>query len=253
MRIPDRTSDRLRRIQSLTGMIPLGVFLIEHISVNALALGGPEHFRRAAAALGGIPMLAAIEVAGIALPLVIHSMIGILIATELPERGSREWPSRREVLQRATGLLLLPYLIYHVWATRLSPDVLKHGADLFDVMHRQVSGAGGIVFHATGVILAAWHLGNGLPGFAERWGFARTPPAARAAARVGGVMSLALAIAGVAALIAFATATPRLVLAPSGDAAQSISHGAKMQRGPGPALPPAPPRPVAPAAARATP
>ena len=77
--------------------------------------------------------------------------------------------------------------------------------------------------------------------------------ASRAAARVGGVMSLALAIAGVAALIAFATATPRLVLAPSGDAAQSISHGAKMQRGPGPALPPAPPRPVAPAAARATP
>jgi len=214
MRIPDRTSDRLRRIHSLTGMIPLGVFLIEHVTVNAFALGGAESFRRAAAALGGIPMLAAIEVVGIALPLVVHAVIGILIATALPERGSRQWPSRREIVQRATGLLLLPYLIYHVWSTRLSPDVLEKHADLFEVMRRQVSGAGGLAFHATGVVLAAWHLGNGLPGFAERWGLARTQPAAHAVARVGGAVSFALGVAGVAALIAFSTAAPRVAVAP---------------------------------------
>ena len=214
MRIPDRTSDRLRRIHSLTGMIPLGVFLIEHVFVNTLALGGAEIFRRAAAALGVIPMLAAIEVAGIALPLVIHSLIGILIATELPERGSPQWPSRREIVQRATGLLLLPYLIYHVWSTRLSPDVLEHHADLFGVMHEQVKGAAGLAFHAIVVMLAAWHFGNGLPGFAERWGFARTPQAARAAERVGGVVSATLAVAGVAALIAFSISTPRVAPGP---------------------------------------
>ena len=214
MRIPDRTSDRLRRIHSLTGMIPLGVFLVEHIAVNSFALAGPESFRRVAAALGGIPMVAAIEVVGIALPLVIHSVIGVLIATELPERGSAHWPTRREIVQRATGVLLLPYLIYHVWATRLSPDVLQKHADLFEIMRKQVSGAGGLAFHAAGVILAAWHLGNGLPGFAERWGFARTPPAAHAAARVGATLSIALAVAGVAALIAFATSAPRLAEAP---------------------------------------
>jgi len=230
MRIPDRTSDRLRRIHSLMGMIPLGVFLIEHIFVNSLALGGPERFRRAAEAIGGIPMLAAIEVAGIALPLALHSVIGVLIATELPERGSREWPTGREIVQRATGVLLLPYLIYHVWATRLSPDVLQHHADLFDVMHKQVSGAGGLAFHAAGVILAAWHLGNGLPGFAARWGFARTPPATRAAARVGGVMSVTLAIAGVAALIAFSNAAPRMAAAPGEISASAVAPAAPAER-----------------------
>src|SRR5262249_17721576 len=182
MRIPDRTSDRLRRIHSLTGMIPLGVFLVEHISVNAVALAGPERFRRLAQALGGIPMVAAMELVGIALPLVIHGLIGVLIATELPERGSAQWPTRREIVQRATGVLLLPYLIYHVWATRLSPDVSRHHADLFDLMHKQVSGAGGLMFHAVGVALAALHLGNRLPGLAERSGFPRPPEAARAAA-----------------------------------------------------------------------
>ena len=208
MRIPDRTPELLRRIHSLTGMVPLGVFLIEHVCVNGFALGGADNFRRVAAAIGGVPMLAAIEVVGIALPLAVHTVIGILIATELPERGSPHWPSRREIVQRATGLLLLPYLIYHVWATRLSPDVLERHADLFEVMRRQVSGAGGLAFHAIGVILAAWHLGNGLPGFAERWGLARTQRSARVAARAGGALSLALALAGVAALIAFSTAAP---------------------------------------------
>jgi succinate dehydrogenase / fumarate reductase cytochrome b subunit len=206
MRIPDRTPDRLRQIHSLTGMIPLGVFLIEHITVNAFALGGPESFRRVAAALGGIPMVAAIEVVGIAIPLAVHVVLGCLIATELPERGGPHWPTRREIVQRATGLLLLPYLIYHVWSTRLSPDVLVKHADLFDVMHRQVNGVGGLLFHAAGVILAAWHLGNGVQGFAERWGLARTTEASRAAARTGGALALVLAVAGVAALVAFAKA-----------------------------------------------
>jgi succinate dehydrogenase / fumarate reductase cytochrome b subunit len=170
-------------------MIPLGVFLLEHIIVNCVGARRAGDFRRAAAALGGFPMVAAIEFVGIALPLVIHSVIGVLIATELPQRGSREWPTRARSCSARPGVLLLPYLIYHVWATRLSPDVLKHHADLFEVMRRQVSGAGRFAFHAAGVILAAWHLGNGLPGFVERWGFARTPPAARAAARIGGTLS----------------------------------------------------------------
>jgi succinate dehydrogenase / fumarate reductase cytochrome b subunit len=220
MRIPDRTSDRLRRIHSLTGTIPLGVFLIEHVAVNSLALGGADRFRAAIETLGGIPMLAVIEIAGIALPLVVHSVIGVLIATELPEPAR---PTRREIVQRATGLLLLPYLIYHVWATRLSPDVLKHHADLFDVMHKQVSGAGGLAFHAIGVTLAAWHLGNGLPGFAERWGLARAPGAARAAVRLGHALSLVLAITGVAALIAFSTTASRGARAPRGDAVVSAA------------------------------
>lgn len=208
MRIPDRTSDRLRRIHSLTGTIPLGVFLIEHIAVNSFALGGAESFRGVARALGGIPMVAAIEVVGIALPLLVHVVIGILIATELSENGNAAQPTPREIVQRATGLLLLPYLIYHVWSTRLSPDVLSGNADLFEVMRGQVGDAGGLVFHGAGVVLAAWHLGNGLPGFAERWGLARTPGARRAVARAGGVLSLALAAAGVASLIAFSKASP---------------------------------------------
>jgi len=214
MRVPDRTPEPLRRLHSLTGMVPLGVFLLQHFAVNAFALSGAESFRRAASGIGGIPMLGVIEVVGIALPLLVHSVVGILIATELPERGSPAWPTRREIVQRATGLLLLPYLIYHVWSTRLSPDVLEQHAELFEVMRRQVSGAGGLAFHAIGVSLAAWHLGNGLPGFARRWGLVRTERAERAVARAGGALSVILAALGVAILLAFAGAARGAALAP---------------------------------------
>ncbi|HEY2955908.1 MAG TPA: hypothetical protein VGK89_11740 [Candidatus Eisenbacteria bacterium] len=206
MRIPDRTPEPLRRLHSFTGVLPLGVFLLQHLAVNAFALAGPESFRRAAAAIGGLPMLAAIELVGIALPLAVHTVIGVLIATELPEPGSPFAPSRREIVQRATGVLLLPYLIYHVWSTRLSPDVLVKHADLWDVMRRQVSGAGGLAFHAIGVSLAAWHLGNGLPCFANRWGLARTAGARRGFRIAGGALSVTLAALGVATLLAFAGA-----------------------------------------------
>ncbi len=229
MRIPDRTSEPLRRLHSLTGMVPLGAFLLQHLTVNALALGGAESFRQAASRIGGIPMLGAIEVVGIALPLLIHSVVGILIATELPERGSPAWPTRREIVQRATGLLLLPYLIYHVWSTRLSPDILVKHADLFEVMRRQVSGAGGLAFHAIGVSLAAWHLGNGLPGFAKRWGLARTESSERAIAKVGGALSVTLAALGVAILLAFAGGAK--------DAGPARAHSAA---GPGTAQAPTP-------------
>jgi succinate dehydrogenase / fumarate reductase cytochrome b subunit len=242
MRVPDRTSEPLRRIHSLTGMVPLGVFLVEHICVNAFALAGPEQFRRVASALGGIPMVAAIEILGIALPLVVHVVLGILIATELPERGSREWPTRREIVQRATGLLLLPYLIYHVWSTRLSPDVLVKNGDLFEIMSRQVSGAGGLAFHAIGVALAAWHFGNGIPGFAERWGLARTPGAARAAARAGATTSAALAVLGVAALLAFSNAPPPELPTRAGFEPEATTQAAPLpdsDAGPAPETPPA--------------
>jgi len=83
MRIPDRTSDRLRRIHSLTGMLPLGVFLLEHITVNSFAIAGPDRFRSVAAGLGRFPLVAVIEFFGIALPLVLLLSASVPLGSEL--------------------------------------------------------------------------------------------------------------------------------------------------------------------------
>lgn len=204
MKVPWRTPENLRRLQSLTGVVPLGFFLLEHIAVNATALGSATAFRGAVERLEHIPLLPALEIALIALPLALHTTIGVLLATELDERGRPDRSDPRAAVQRLTGLLLLPYLLYHVWATRLSPDVLKGGADLIAIMGRQVAGGPGFAFHALGVVLASYHLGHGLPAFAVRWNLARGEAAERAVARAGLALSIVLAVVGVASLAAFA-------------------------------------------------
>ena len=214
MKVPERTPEALKRLHSLTGMIPLGAFLIEHLVVNAFALGGPPAFRHATGTLGRIPFLTALELALIAAPLAVHSVLGILIATELRADGRPDWPDARTAFQRVTGLLVLPYLIYHVWSTRLSPDVTRHGADLFAIMAKQVRTPGGLLFHVLGVTIVACHFGNGLRGFAVRWGLARTPGAERAAGRLGLALSAALAVVAVASLFAFRRAAAVPGLAP---------------------------------------
>src|SRR5258707_5968614 len=192
MRVPERTPESLRRIHSLTGVLPLGFFLLQHLAVNATALGGPSAYRRAVELLERTPLLAALEVLLIALPLAVHAVIGLLLATEVDAASRPDRSDPRVLVQRATGLLLLPYLIYHVWATRLSPEVLKGGADLIAIMGKQVASPGGFAFHAVGVALASWHLGVGLRSFAVRWGLARSATAERAAGRLGLALALAL-------------------------------------------------------------
>jgi succinate dehydrogenase / fumarate reductase cytochrome b subunit len=204
MKVPERTPEYLKRLQSLTGMLPLGFFLLEHLAVNATALGGAQRYERAVEALDRTPLLHVLEIVLIAVPLAIHTMIGSLIATEVDDAGRPDWTDRRVAVQRLTGVLLLPYLLYHVWATRFAPEVLKGGADLIAVMGKQVASLPGFAFHAVGVMLAAYHLGHGLRSFAVRWGLARGVAAERAAERIGLALSLVLAGLGLASLAAFA-------------------------------------------------
>lgn len=208
MRIPERTPEWLRRIHSLTGMIPLGAFLLEHIAVNSTALGGPPAFRATVAALRSVPGVIGLEVLGIGLPLLIHVAIGILIATELREEGNPDASGWMTWSQRLTGIYLLNYVVFHVWGTRLSPELLRRHHDLFAIMHEQVQGIGGYLFNLVGVLAAAWHLGLGWPRFVVRWWPWASPRRLRVAAVAGFLLSAALGVAGVASLSAFARARP---------------------------------------------
>lgn len=193
-------------MHSLTGLVPLAVFLIEHLAVNALALGGPRPYASATAAIARLPGLAWLEGFGIALPLLVHMALGVLIATELPAGGNPDAAGWRTWSQRATGLYLMVYVLFHVWSTRLSPDALAGRADLYVTMSREAAHPAGFALHALGVLAAAWHLGNGVPRAAARWGLGARPAALRWSARAGLALFGLLSLAGIASLGAFARA-----------------------------------------------
>lgn len=208
MRIPERTPEWLRRIHSLTGVIPLAVFLVEHITLNSVALAGPGAYRDVVATVRRLPGVVWIEALGIGLPLLVHMTIGIMIASELREEGNSDAIGWVTWSQRWTGIYLLNYVIFHTWGTRLSPDLLSGKKDLYTIMHEQVQGVGWFLWNALGVLSAAWHLGVGLPRFVARWWPRIAPGTRRVANGFGYVLSAALGIAGIAALTAFARGTP---------------------------------------------
>src|SRR5688572_11925262 len=83
----------LRKLHQLTGVLPLGVFLLEHFYTNSKALGGgvdaagkpipgSQLFNEAVADLQSIPYIIFVEVLGIFIPLIYHAVYGLIITYE---------------------------------------------------------------------------------------------------------------------------------------------------------------------------
>jgi succinate dehydrogenase / fumarate reductase cytochrome b subunit len=202
MSVSDRTANTLRRLHSLTGIVPIGVFLLFHLFTNSKALHGPEHFNGAAAEIGKLPYVLLIEIFGIAVPILFHMVLGVVIATsgQLNVGAYRHERNWAYALQRATGLFLVVFIIIHVWSTRFSPAA---EADLFGHMAKALADPGTFVFYVLGVSAAAYHLGNGLFGFCIHWGIAVSRRAQLQAARVGTAVFLVLTLVGVNSLLGF--------------------------------------------------
>src|SRR4051812_41055959 len=63
----------LRRLHSISGIVPVGAFLVEHILVsNATAINGPEAYANQVKFLGSLPLVLFLEAFGIWLPILFH-------------------------------------------------------------------------------------------------------------------------------------------------------------------------------------
>src|SRR5690348_11186363 len=70
----------LRLLHSLTGIIPVGAFLFEHILIsNAAAIGGPAAYARQVRFLGSLPLVLLLELFGIWVPILYHALYGFYI------------------------------------------------------------------------------------------------------------------------------------------------------------------------------
>src|SRR3954468_11823037 len=102
----------LRKLHQLTGIVPLGIFFLVHMFTNSAAMNGKENFNKHVQDIHDIPYLLFIEIFGIFLPLVFHSVYGIVISAEarpnvLNYAYGRNW---FYIFQRATGIFLFFFL-----------------------------------------------------------------------------------------------------------------------------------------------
>src|SRR6266404_851804 len=164
----------LRRLHSLTGIIPVGAFLFEHILVsNATALNGPEAYANQVKFLGSLPMVLALEALGIWLPIAYHGLYGFYIwfrgdtnVGEYPWQGNWMY-----TLQRWTGGIVFAYIAWHVWHLRFAGvDLHAHPGASFGKVQGELMIAWQFLFYVAGLLAASWHFAYGIFLFCAKWG-----------------------------------------------------------------------------------
>jgi succinate dehydrogenase / fumarate reductase, cytochrome b subunit len=192
-----------RRLHSLLGVIPIGLFLIFHLSVNFMATKGEETFNGAVHLIEYTPVKILVEWVVIYLPLIFHAVYGIYIAfTAKNNLGRfsffRNWMF---MLQRLTGIITLIFLVWHIWATRIQAAM---GAEVnFDMMAEIFSSPFMIVFYIVGIISAIFHFANGLWSFAVSWGLTVSPRSQRIMTYFTLIVFVLLSYIGISAIFAF--------------------------------------------------
>jgi len=193
----------LRRLHSLLGVIPVGLFVTQHLVVNHFATRGEEAFNNASNFMGNLPFVLFLEWFIIYIPLMFHAFYGVYIAFTAKNNVQRYGTFRNWMfmLQRVTGVFLVVFIAWHIYETRIQKAL---GAEVnFDMMEKILSNPFMLVFYIVGVLSATFHLANGLWSFAVTWGIAQSPRSQKIVSYITIVAFLVLSVIGVQALLAF--------------------------------------------------
>lgn len=192
-----------RRLHSLLGVIPVGLFLTQHLVVNYFATGGEESFNQAAHFMESLPFRYFLEIFIIFLPLYFHAIYGIYIAFTSKNNASRFGYFRNWMflLQRVSGVITFIFVTWHIWETRVAA---AFGAEVnFQMMENILSNPLMLGFYVLGVLSTIFHFANGLWSFCVSWGLTVTPRSQLIATYVTIGIFVALSIVGMRAIFAF--------------------------------------------------
>jgi succinate dehydrogenase / fumarate reductase cytochrome b subunit len=171
----------LGKLHQLTGIVPLGIFFLVHMYTNSTAMNGAAVFNKHVQDIHNIPFLLLVEIFGIFLPLLFHSIYGIWISTEarpnvLNYSYGRNW---FYIFQRVTGIFLFLFIFFHILNLRFGviPGLESYGNPVagnagraFDIVAAEFQNGWILFLYILGVMATSWHLAYGFWLFAVDWG-----------------------------------------------------------------------------------
>lgn len=235
----------LRRLHSLSGIVPIGVFLMVHLLTNSSAAWGAFMLRGAGEEAAGapwwvrggeyfwhevrwintqVPHLALIEIT-LWGAILFHSVLGFYYAMRGTANTQRYGyqGNYRYRLQRISGYLGILFIFYHVATLRWGWTFLVPGGTVWSHQFAAstlaqalrggsdgVTGAGLAVSLAyfLGVTLLVFHFANGLWTAAITWGLTISVPAQRRWGYACAALGAVLMVMGWVSVLVFATADP---------------------------------------------
>ncbi len=203
----------LRRLHSLTGIIPVGAFLFEHILIsNSTAITGPAAYARQVQFLAGLPLVFFLELFGVWLPILFHSLYGFYIWYR-GETNVGEYPwtgNWMYTLQRWTGAVAFAYILWHTWTMRFTGiDLHDNPAASFGKVQAEVMSPFLLAFYAIGLLAASWHFAYGIWLFAAKWGLVPGEKARRRLLALCMGFFVLMSVVGLASLYTFRARFPQ--------------------------------------------
>jgi succinate dehydrogenase / fumarate reductase cytochrome b subunit len=219
----DRHHFLLRRLHSLTGVIPVGAFVCVHLFTNfqmvfASITGEAHYFQDEVNFIHGLPALLFIEIFGLWLPIAFHAILGVvyIFSGKNNSMSYRYGDNVRYTWQRITAWIALIFIFYHVatlrwgwtfgwdapvfWATGLDEYPLAHATTAMALQHGILDGWLTTLFYLVGALAVVYHWSNGLWTAAITWGLTITPSSQKKWGYVCAGMGIVLAIFTIGAI-----------------------------------------------------
>ena len=202
----------LRKLHQLSGIVPLGLFLLEHFYTNSKALSGAPDFNNAVKDLQSIPYIIFVEIGGIFIPLIYHAVYGLVITVEA-RPNNLAYPYPRNwfyLIQRITGVVLFFFILFHVLNFRFgmipglnNQSVATHADTAFEIVAREFRMVPIFIIYVIGITATVWHLANGIWLFLVDWGITIGERAQRLTGYACIAFGAVLLLVGINAAVAF--------------------------------------------------
>lgn len=195
-----------RRLHSLSGIVPVGAFLVEHFISNAFATNGPSAYADQVKFLTSLPFVQVLEWVGIYIPLLYHSLYGFYIwfrgeanVSDYPWAGNFMYSA-----QRWTGAVAFVYIAWHTYTMRFTGiHLLTNSQAAFHKVQVELQHPWALAFYVIGITAASWHFAYGLYLFCAKWGITVSDRSRKAMGVVSVVIAITFIAVGLATVSAF--------------------------------------------------
>jgi succinate dehydrogenase / fumarate reductase cytochrome b subunit len=198
----NRPGSVLKKLHSLSGVVPLGAFVVLHLWITASVVSSRAVYDRQIGFLHS-GLLGVLEPLVI-LPLFFHAIYGVLRVVGPRDPDHAYDTDLMAALQRASGIVVLAFVSLHLWEFRAQTWMhgLAESAYSTKLVADLSSTKYGVPWISLGYIVgmagSVFHLVNGMTSFCTTWGFAPTEPARRRVRfvfRIAGILLFAISSA----------------------------------------------------------
>lgn len=211
----------IRRLHSLSGLVPVGAYMTVHLVVNSSLINGANSFQSNVNQIHSLgSLLPLVEWTTIFLPIIFHAVVGIWIikSGKSNHQNYKYVANWRYTIQRWTGVIAVLFIFGHVfhlhgwfhnewWLKTVAEPLGMAQFRAYNAASSLASAMAGFVwpvFYLVGIVSCVFHFANGVWTMGITWGVWISPRAQRYASYVcaaGGSLLLMIGLTALAAAI----------------------------------------------------